>query len=103
MCILVFVHHAMLVFKAYEKKRTDERPFSRTDVWGCTAVLYSAVQYCIHEVLYFTITYQYKYSVVRLGDSKCTKVVGRSEIEEITNFDSVWVFVCVFYIIMLTC
>ena len=83
-----------------EKSEQTNAPFPE-QTFGAV-LLYCTVQYSIHEVLYFTIKYQYKYSVVRLGDSKCTKVVGRSEIEEITNFDSVWVFVCVFYIIMLT-
>ena len=40
MCILVFVHDAMLIYlRPLKKKRTDERPFFRTDVWGCTSVL----------------------------------------------------------------
>jgi len=37
MCILVFVHYAMRIYLRHaRKKRTDERPFFRTDVWGCT-------------------------------------------------------------------
>jgi hypothetical protein len=33
---IIFVHHAILMYLRHaRKKRTDERPFFRTDVWGC--------------------------------------------------------------------
>jgi len=39
MCILVLVHNAMLMYLRHARKtRTDERPFFRTDVWGCRSV-----------------------------------------------------------------